>query len=241
MENVQPQEAVNQPQTIPQFSSWKGLAQVFYQPSQLFTGIKENPKILVPWLVFFVLMFAFFVLTADLIAKMQLELMQEKMAKQGMGASGPMPTAEMMKYSVIGFGSIAVMLTPLIAAGLAMFIGNFVMAGRSNFKQILSVMLYGEIIYALGTLVVAPLMLVKNSLLVSFSLAAFFKNLSIQDPLYVAMSKIGLFYIWEIVVIGIGLSIIYGFPRNKGYLLAVLSMGMLSILHVLSQFAFGGM
>ena len=241
MEHVPQQESINQPQKISQVSSWKGIIQVFYQPSQLFAGIRENPKILIPWLVYFVLMFVFFILTADLIAKVQLELIQKKAAEQGIGAAGPMPTTEMLKYSIIGFGSIASMLTPLIAAGLAMFFGNFIMAGRTNFKQILSVMIYGEIIYAFGVLVVAPMMLAKGSLLVSFSLAAFFKNLSIQDPLYVALSKIGLFYIWEIVVIGIGLSIIYGFPRNKGYLLAVLSMGMLSILHVLSQFAFGGM
>ena len=241
MENVSQQESINQPLKGSQVSSWKGLIQVFYQPSQLFAGIKENPKILVPWIVFFAAIFVSFFLTADLIAKVQMEIMKEKMAEQGTGAGGPMPTLEMMKYSIIGFGAIFSMLSPLVAAGLAMFFGNFMMAGRANLKQILSVMLYGEIIYAVGFLIVAPLMLAKNSLMVSFSLAALFKNLTIQDPTYVALSKIGLFYIWEIVVIGIGLSIIYGFARNKGYLLAVLSMGMLSILHVLIQFAFGGM
>ncbi len=241
MENVPQQESSNQSQRVSQISPWKGIIQVFYQPVQLFTGIKENPKILIPWLVFFVMMFAFFFLTAELIARVQLEIMQKKAEEQGMGTGGQLPTVEMMKYSTMIFGSLAVMLAPLIAAGLAMFFGNSVMAGRAAFKQLLSVMIYGEIIYAAGALVLAPMMLAKNSLQVSFSLAAFFKNLAIDNPLYVAMSKIGVFYIWEIVVIGIGLSIIYGFPRNKGYLLAVLSMGLISILHVLFQFAFGGM
>lgn len=241
MESAPQQVTDSQLQHSSQMSSWNGIIQVFSQPSRLFAIVKDNPKILVPWLVFFLLMLGFFVLTADLIAKVQLEIMQEKVAKQGVDTAGPMPSLAMMKYSTIIFGSVFSILSPLIAAGLALFFGNFVMGGQAKFKQIFSVMIYGEIIYALGALVVAPLMLAKNSLQVSFSAAAFFNDLSVQDPLYVALSKIGVFYIWEIVVIGIGLSIIFGFPRNKGYLLAVLSMGLISIFHVLSQFAFGGM
>ncbi|MGH8015416.1 MAG: hypothetical protein ACREBV_04440, partial [Candidatus Zixiibacteriota bacterium] len=106
---------------------------------------------------------------------------------------------------------------------------------------ILSVMVFGESIYGLGALIVAPMMVAKNSIRVSFSLAAFFKDLSVQNPLYLLLSKFGVFYIWEIIVIGIGLSIIYGFSRNKGYLLAVLSMGMISVVHILSGFLFGSM
>jgi len=37
-------------------------------------------------------------------------------------------------------------------------------------------------------------------------------------------------------VIGIGLAAIYGFTRNKGYVLAVLSMGLLSLFHILATF-----
>ncbi len=241
MESAPLQETESQLQHSSQISPWNGIIQVFSQPSRLFAGIKENPKILVPSLVLFLVMLTFLFLTADLITKVQLELMREKAAEQGVGAVDTMPSAEMMKYMTIIFGSISVLISPLIAAGLALFFGSFVMGGQAKFKQIFSVMIYGEIIYALGALVVAPLMLAKNSLQVSFSAAAFFEDLSVQDPLYVALSKIGVFYIWEIVVIGIGLSIIFGFPRNKGYLLAVLSMGLISIFHVLSQFAFGGM
>ncbi|HEX2897401.1 MAG TPA: YIP1 family protein [candidate division Zixibacteria bacterium] len=238
MENQQQPEAITTVQNSAVGSSWKGIVQVFYAPSQLFEFIKERPKVLVPWLVFFALILVFMVLAADLIAKLQLEIMQEKAAESG-GVAGPMPSLEMMKYSTIIGGTIVMMLSPLIAAGLAYFFGSFIMAGKATFKQLLSVMLYGEIIFALGAIVLAPLMLAKQSLRVSLSLAAFFKNLAIDNPWYLAASKIGVFYIWEIIVIGIGLSIIYGFPRNKGYLLAVLSMGMISVLHVLSQFIFG--
>ena len=109
---------------------------------------------------------------------------------------------------------------------------NFVFAGKARFKQLLSVMLYGEIIYGLGMIVVLPMVLAKKSILVSLSLGVLAASQGPESILYLALSKIDLFLIWEIIAIGIGLSVIYGIPRNKGYLLSVLSMGMLSIMHV---------
>ena len=193
---------------------------------------------MVPWIVFFLLIFSSIYLISDLIAEMQMEIMKEKAADQGLGTAS-LPTAAQIKWSTIIIGPLAFMLAPLIAAALALFFGNVVMEGRAKFKQLLSVMIYGEIINALGALILAPLMLAKGSMKVSISLAAILQDSQVQDPLYIALSKIGVFYIWEIMIIGIGLSIIYGFSRNKGYTLAVLSMGLISITHALVEFVFG--
>ena len=216
----------------------KGITEIFYQPANFFEKIKNDPKILVPWIVFFLLIFSSIYLISDLIAEMQMEIMKEKAADQGLGTAN-LPTAAQIKWSTIIIGPLAVMLAPLIAAGLALFFGNVVMAGHATYKQLLSVMVYGEIISALGGLIMAPLMIAKGSLNVTISLAALLQDVQVQDPIFVALSKFGAFYIWEIIVIGIGLSIIYGFSRNKGYTLAVLSMGMISITHALVELAFG--
>lgn len=216
----------------------KGIVEIFYQPANLFERIKNEPKILVPWIFFFLLIFSFIYLVSDLIVEMQMEVMREKIADQGLSAAN-LPSKAQIKWSTIIFGPLAFMLAPLVAAALALFFGNVVMEGRAKFKQLLSVMIYGEIVYVLGSLMLAPLMLAKGSMKVSISLAAILQDSQVQDTLYIALSKFGAFYIWEIIVIGIGLSIIYGFSRNKGYTLAVLSMGLISITHVLTQLAFG--
>jgi len=216
----------------------KGITEIFYQPANFFEKIKNDPKILVPWIVFFLLIFSSIYLISDLIAEMQMEIMKEKAADQGLGTAN-LPTAAQIKWSTIIIGPLVLMLAPLIAAALALFFGNVVMEGRATYKQLLSVMVYGEIISALGGLIMAPLMIAKGSLNVTISLAALLQDVQVQDPIFVALSKFGAFYIWEIIVIGIGLSIIYGFSRNKGYTLAVLSMGLISITHALTQLAFG--
>ena len=93
-------------------------------------------------------------------------------------------------------------------------------------------MLYGEIIFGVGMFALLPMILAKKSILVSYSLAVLASGKGPDNLLYLALSKIDLFLIWEIVAIGIGLSVLYKAARNKGFALSVLSMGLISILHV---------
>ena len=108
-----------------------------------------------------------------------------------------------LKISTIGFGMLAMLVGPLLTAALAFFWGNVVFAGKAQFRQVLSVALYAGVIFSLGILLTWPLMAAKHSVAVSYSLAA----LVAGDPTsvaYVALSKIGVFYIWEFVVAAIG-------------------------------------
>ena len=75
-------------------------------------------------------------------------------------------------------------------------------------------------------------MVAKGSMAISLSAAVLVASEGVDSFIYVALSKIDLFNIWEIIVVGIGLAAVYNIPRNKGYVLSVLSVGMLSILHI---------
>jgi len=206
-----------------------GLYEVFVQPTSFFARLKQDPKILVPYLVGFLFMIVVVMFTADMIARMQIEELHRQAADNPNIPQNVNP--QIIKTTIMVLGPIFWLLSPLLIAGLAYFWGNFVMAGRATYRQLLSVALYGEIIYLVGGLILLPLMLAKDSVLVTLSLAA----LVTPDPqslVWVALSKISVFLIWEVVAVGIGLTAIYGFSRNKGYLLSVLSVGLISALHV---------
>ncbi|MEE8578087.1 MAG: YIP1 family protein, partial [candidate division Zixibacteria bacterium] len=164
------------------------------------------------------------------IVQMQLDSPQMEQQLQGQ------PVTEQMKQMMKVSSSIALvlglLLAPLCAAALALLVGNFFMGLKAGFKQVLSVMLYANIIYGLGMLVLAPMMVAKGSMVISLSAAVLVASEGIDSIIYVALSKIDLFNIWEIIVVGIGLAAVYNIPRNKGYVLSVLSVGMLSILHI---------
>lgn len=219
-------------------SSVKGLIEIFYQPAAWFEKLRNNPKVLVPYMVLAVLTIGLFLLIGDVIVKMQMESPQ--MQKQLQGQALPEQAAVMMWWSTVIGGTFVMMLAPLLAAALAMFWGNIVFAGKGSFKAVLSVMLYGELIFAVGNLLIVPLVLAKDSLAVGLNLGVLVASRGLQDPLFMALSKVDLFIIWEIIAIGIGMSVIYRFPRNKGLWLSVLSMGFLTILGIAAS-AIGSM
>jgi hypothetical protein len=229
---MEPQEIADNPSPsmATKVSSFNGVVEVFYNPSGWFEKLRNEPKVLVPYIVLAILIAGFFYLAGDIVVRMQMESpqMQERLQGQQL----PAGAAQMMWWSTVGGGTFVMLLAPLVAAALALFWGNVVYAGKASFKAILSVMLYGEIIYSVGNLLVVPLVLAKDSLAVGLNLGVMVADRGMQDVLYTALSKVDLFVIWEIIVIGIGLSIIYGFPRNKGYRLSVLSMGLLTILGI---------
>ncbi len=212
--------------------SLKGIAEVFYKPAEFFTKLKDNPKIFVPYVVFVLLTFASLFLLKDLIVETQTSSPQFAANMEKSGQSVTPELISIMKISTLVIGTIAMSLYPLVVAALALFFGNFVMAGKGSFKKLLSVALYGGILYVLGSMILIPMMLAKNSMMVSFSLAVFATDYGMESILYTALSKISIFQIWKIIVVGIGLSTIYNFPRNKGYVLAVLSVGLLSVLQI---------
>ncbi len=217
--------------TPPKTSGFKGLGEVIYSPVAYFKKVKESPTILVPYIALGIVSLVVLLLLTNLIADMQMQnqQVQEQMANSKLT---PEQMKGYMKPFIIGLGLPVLLLGPLVIAGLAMFWGNFVFGGRARFSQILSVACWGEYLFALGGLLVAPLMLAKGSMLVSFSLAPLVANLGPENFWFVLLSKISVFHIWELIVIGLGLSIVYEFPRNKGMWLSVLSMGLLSIIQI---------
>ncbi|MDH4156366.1 MAG: YIP1 family protein [candidate division Zixibacteria bacterium] len=213
-------------------SSAGTIVRVFYRPAALFEEFRQNPRILVPYVIYAALIFLGIWLVKDV---MMDDVLSDPAAKARIEATGQPVTAEIRRMmgivqSLQVFAGYLVM--PLVAAVLAMFWGNVVMAGRAGFRQVLSVMLCGGLIYGLGKLLIAPLILARQSAYVSLSLGVLAPQKAMSDVLYVALSRIDLFIIWEIIVIGIGLSILHGFSRNKGYVLSVLSMGLLPVLNI---------
>jgi len=215
--------------------SVSGLWQVFTGPVAFFERLKKKPKVIVPWIALVIVAFIVVWFTWEYGARLQIEMM-EGYVERGFVPPSQVPTLESLRVQSIVGGLVFCILPSLLAALLAKLFGGFIMGGKASFKQVFSVMIYGEFLFWVGQLVKVPLIIAKDSLNVTFSLAVLVSGRGPTDPLWVALDKIGVFYIWEWAVIGIGLAAIYGFTRNKGYVLAVLSMGLLSLFHILATF-----
>ena len=234
------QENINNTQPTPEgmvvdsspsrVSSFAGLFEVFYKPSDFFARLKNDPKVVVPYLVILILSLISAFMIVDII--LDLSMKSPEMVERFQGEPPPQ-VRQIIKYNILGGIPIVNLVIPLLAALLAMFWGNFVFAGQARFKQLLSVNLYGHMIYIVGALLGSVLIMAKGQFMAPFSLGGFVIDQGLQSVAFVALSKIDIFHIWSIIVLGLGLAKLYNFSSNKGILLAVLSSGLLSIIHVL--------
>lgn len=212
----------------------RGLWEVFTSPTSFFHKLAANPKILLPWVLIGIIALFGFIMMADIIFEMQWA--NPKFQEQMQNNPG-MTKERMQSFMAITtpvFGTLALLLSPLLVAALAYFWGSFVFGGQATFKQLLSVSLYGELLYFFGNMILLmPMVLAKQSLAVSFSPAVLVAHLGIESPAYIALSKISVFHIWEIIVLGIGFATCLNVTRNKGYVIALLSAGLVALIHVL--------
>jgi hypothetical protein len=229
-------EQVMVPQAAPTTGSgslsFRGLAEVFYKPTAFFRELVERPKVLVPYVAFGLILLVFLYLTRELVWEMVSQT--PKFAEQMQNSPiSPETMHKIFGYQYIFGGLIAMLCVPLLGAALALFWGNFVFAGKGRFKQLLSIVLYGEIIYAIGAIVNLALILPRGNLGANLSLGVLVASQGIDSVVYTALSKVAVFIIWEIIAIGVGLSVLYNTKASRGYLISVLSVGMLSVLHII--------
>jgi hypothetical protein len=201
--------------------SSRGLWQVFVSPAEFFGKLKDQPKIIVPLVVLFVLTMLLVAATWKYSAQVQIDQLN-RMAQRGIPV-GPIPSVESLLWRSY-LGSLVLLLPPFLCAALALFAGNVLMGGRAGYKHLLSIMIYGDIIWAVGNLLKVPLIWAKDSLAVGFSLATLVADRGAMSPLFIALDRVGVFYIWEMVAVAIGITVIYGFSKGKGYTVAIISL-----------------
>jgi hypothetical protein len=201
--------------------SLRGLWQVFVSPSEFFGKLKDEPKIIVPLVALFVLSALLVAATWRYTAQLQIDQVS-RMAQRGIPV-GEIPTIDSLHWRSY-LGSFVLLLPPFICAALALFAGNVLMGGRAGYKHLLSIMLYGDILWAVGNLLKVPLIWAKNSLAVGFSLATLVADRGAASPLFIALDRVGVFYVWEVVVVAIGIAAVYGFSKSKAYTVAIISL-----------------
>jgi hypothetical protein len=208
--------------------SLSGLINVFVRPERFLEKLKDNPRIIVPYIAVVIVGFIGVYAVADILARTQIEQLR---AMEFVPADR-IPSLSQLKVRILAFAPVGSLLSPLAVAVLFMVWGNFVMGGRAGFKQILSLALYSEFVFTSIHTVELLLAAAKGSMDVSLSLGILVIDRGMDSLPYVILSKIGVKHFWQIVILGIGARKYYGMDSNKGYVLAVLTIGTLALIHI---------
>lgn len=202
---------------------------VILSPTATFRAVAANPR---PFGVLFLACLALAIATAvpfmtqdgqRAMADMQIEN-TERFTGQPVT---PEARAQMTQNIRIGgiFGAVGIFvfvpIITLIMTGLFWALLNVLFGGTATFKQVLGVMTHSQVISALGALVGLPIMLFSGTFSQTgpFNLGPLAIGLPTDHPLAVLLSGLTIFSLWQAVVTGLGLAVLYG--KKPGGLIAI--------------------
>jgi hypothetical protein len=160
----------------------------------------------------------------------------------------PEARAQMQQNMRIGgvFGAVGVFVfvpvITLLMTGLFWALFNILFGGSATFKQVLAVMTHSQVIGALGALIGLPLMLMSGTFSQAgpFNLGALAFGLAPDHPLALLLSNLTIFSVWQSVVTGLGLAVLYG--RKPGGIITIILIATILITALLTvgpQLMFG--
>lgn len=192
---------------------------VFTSPAKTFASIDAKPTWLVPIMIVAAVSLLFTFVASDVLVNETLTQQEEKMLERGMDGDQIdqtlATTGKVMKYTMPIFAVIMPMIITAIVAGVFLFVGNVVLGGSSSFKKVFSVTVHSWLVFMVGALIMLPIVLAKETMQVSFSLATLMSDESKTSFLYQLLSKVDVFAIWWIAVFSIGMAVIYKMKTQK--------------------------
>lgn len=238
-----------------QRSLWQLLFGLIDRPNSTFKSILARPhwtRWLVPLLIIIV---AFAVYTA-VQAPYSLELARQQAERQL--ASLPAEQAEAARAGMqvsmtlpfilatgIGFGSLALIIG-LIAQAAFLYFTALVAGGDDlEFGSIFTMSTWTRLPVAIGFLTQAGYVLMMQRMIeqpgLSFLVAKGDVLQDARNPLYLVLGRLDIFWLWHLLLVILGLSVVARMGRGKSLLLTLLYAALTLGLTVLPSLIFGGM
>ena len=221
-------EAISNDQN--ELGTFAKISNVFFAPQKTFASIDRKPDWIIPLAIVLIITLLFTVVIMPIAIPEQMSKQRAKMEERGMSPEEIDRAMEIGEKAGKIAGPISAVVVSilflLVISGILMFVGNIILGGKTSFKKLFSVVCYSSLIGSLNQLILLLIIPFKKTMDVHFSLAAFMSSDSSETMLYQLLKKIDLFTIWEIIVMGIGVAVIYKFTTKK-------SIGMVASLYVI--------
>ncbi len=166
---------------------------------------------------------------------------QAEAARAGMGMALSLP---FMLATGIGFGTLALIVATLAQATLLYFTA-LVSGGEMTFGTMFRMSAWSRIPMAIGALAQAGFIVIAGRMIqypgLSFLVATSDLRQDGRNPLFVLLSGIDLFWLWHLLLVVLGLSVVTRFGRGKSLALTVVYAVLALVIPVLPILLFGGM
>jgi len=195
----------------------KKVIKIFTSPTQVFTEIKENPKVLKPILFLIVASIVVVLLSGTVNQIAQTKMMNLMVEKYDMNIPQNTQTNNQTTMIIGAVFTPVMLLIVLSFSALLYWALSKMLKGKATYKQVFCVCAYSSIIMYVFSIVSVIICTILNTDVNPFSLAVFIPNGSYDSFLYDLLMSINLIGVWSTIVSAIGLSIVNEFNKAKGY------------------------
>ncbi|MCI0531449.1 MAG: YIP1 family protein [candidate division Zixibacteria bacterium] len=222
--DVQPQNGI---------SALAGVVQFLFKPREVFSSLKQKSNWILPLVVLVVLAVAvtnviYPVLKSSALTSIterpNLTEEQKTTIVEQMADSFWMGRAWMTMAGVIG-----TLLLIFIVAAVFYFVANVLMGGSGSYLKMLSVTSLSYLVAIPENIVATPLILAKNTMKIHTDLALFLPVSMDQSFIYRLLGHLNVFTFWKVYLIGLGISVLYGFTLKKS-LTATLTVWLIYVI-----------
>jgi hypothetical protein len=216
---------------------------IFFELKKVFNFLNFKPS----WFFAAVLILVVGIIVAEIImpqsAILQKEVVSQstKISPEQMAKSSEITSLQ--RILAVPSGLIFGFIILIVFTSLVYFFCSIILGGDSSYTRVLSVVTYSSFIPTLGAVLKTPLILAKNSADVQTSLAVLMPGGQLTRISYILLSSLDVFSIWQVVLIGLGVTILYKFSMLKGLVAAFLGWGILVgigvVLRIWGMYAIG--
>ncbi|OYD15278.1 hypothetical protein CH330_06220 [candidate division WOR-3 bacterium JGI_Cruoil_03_51_56] len=199
---------------------------IYASPTNTFQRLKEKPVWLLPLIIALVANMAVTVLSTQYVDwGKQHEQAIEKMQEKGMTEEQIQKATERMEqfssnpFMRTGLPLIGSLITQVIVVFFLAFVYNIslpLLGVTGNFMRTLSVVTNAGLIALPAALVKAIIIIIKHSAEVSTSLLLAAPNIK-TGFLAVLLRRIDIFTIWQLILVGLGLKVVFDIKGSKPY------------------------
>jgi Yip1 domain len=215
---------------------------IYTSPTSAFQRLKEKPTWLVPLIIIVVVNMVAAMFTAQYVDwDAQRQKAIDQMRERNMSEADIQKATENMdrifRSPLVRYGSPLVngLVTSVVGVLFLALIYNIclpLLGGTGSFVRSLSVTAWAGLAAVPGAVIRIVLVLLKRSAEVSTSLAALFPSVK-SGFVVVILSRLDPFAIWQLILAGLGLKVVFDLKGSKSYWLVFSVWGVLTLIFAL--------
>ncbi|MEO0079437.1 MAG: YIP1 family protein [candidate division WOR-3 bacterium] len=215
---------------------------IYLEPNRAFNRLKERPVWLVPLVIVVVANMAFAFLAAQhvnwdeqreqAIERMRERNMSEEQIQQALEGMERFRANALMRYGLPLAGALITSLIGIFFITTIYHLSLPLLGTSPVFLRTLAVVTNAGLVAVPSTLVRALLVIIRRSADVHTSLLLAFPNMK-KGFLAILLDRIDLFAIWQLLLAGLGLKVMYDIKGNKSFWLVFTVWGILTLIFAL--------